>query len=53
MTFKPGDLVKLKSGGPQMTVSHVSGENRACHCVWFVDNQVVMHTFTQDSLQAG
>lgn len=32
--FKPGDLVRLKSGGPKMTVSHRTGENELC-CIWF------------------
>ena len=32
MHFKPGDLVRLKSGGPQMTIEEV--EDRAL-CSWF------------------
>ena len=39
MEFKPGDLVRLKSGGPLMTVEQV-GERamtggEAVWCVWF------------------
>jgi len=31
--FNPGDLVKLSSGGPVMTVSKVT--NGLASCVWF------------------
>ena len=31
--FNPGDLVKLSSGGPAMTVSKV--ENGVVKCIWF------------------
>ena len=34
MNFSIGDLVQLKSGGPVMTISHVS-ESGHCTCVWF------------------
>lgn len=32
--FKAGDIVRLKSGGPKMTVKLVSTESTA-HCFWF------------------
>lgn len=35
--FKPGDIVKLKSGSPKMTVDSVYGNTITC--VWF-DNTV-------------
>lgn len=31
----PGETVKLKSGGPLMTISHVDRENDLFHCEWF------------------
>ncbi len=31
--FKEGDVVKLKSGGPEMTVSEVKGDK--LYCKWF------------------
>lgn len=33
-TFKPGDIVRLKSGGPVMTVLHTDG--RSASVGWFV-----------------
>lgn len=32
--FKVGDVVRLKSGGPKMTVSHIKDGN--VWCTWFV-----------------
>lgn len=32
-SFKPGDVVRLKSGGPSMTIEQVS--NKAIRCAWF------------------
>lgn len=33
MSFSKGDVVKLKSGGPEMTVVEVDDEE--CFCRWF------------------
>ena len=33
MTFKVGDVVVLKSGGPRMTVEEIEGQE--VQCVWF------------------
>jgi uncharacterized protein YodC (DUF2158 family) len=36
--LKPGDVVKLKSGGPLMTVKKREGDGRVW-CEWFDGNQ--------------
>lgn len=35
MTFKTGDLVKLKSGGPTLTVNSVSSDGTSVQAVWY------------------
>jgi uncharacterized protein YodC (DUF2158 family) len=37
--FKKGDVVRLKSGGPWMTI--VSVEGNTAECQWFDEKQVV------------
>ncbi len=37
MNFQPGDIVKVKSGGPDMTVS--STKDGDVWCTWFVVGQ--------------
>lgn len=43
-TLKSGDVVKLKSGGPKMTVTDVGHDEIAGQtlvwCVWFDDKQI-------------
>jgi len=50
--FKPGDVVRLKSGGPLMTVVKVDAEH--CYCHWFprADADVRSHTFLAVTLRA-
>lgn len=46
--FKPGDVVKLKSGGPIMTIQSVN-ENSA-YCVWFDGTKIKERDFVLDVL---
>jgi uncharacterized protein YodC (DUF2158 family) len=51
--FKPGDTVRLKSGGPLMTVEEYgdySGK-RKCRCKWFGEKNKLEHgTFADAEL---
>ena len=38
MKFKKGDVVLLKSGGPDMTVEEVYPHLETVYCRWFVRN---------------
>ena len=46
--FKTGDIVKLKSGGPVMTVESYGGEIAGCS--WFDGKSHRTETFRADSL---
>jgi uncharacterized protein YodC (DUF2158 family) len=48
-TFKAGDVVVLKSGGPKMTIEYV-GTDRA-DCRWFVGEEVKQGTFHLEALK--
>ena len=52
-TFRPGDVVRLKSGGPRMTVESVNdfyGETRV-HCSWFEKTKKLSDTFAPTALE--
>ena len=51
MEIKLGDLVQLKSGGPQMVVD--SDEGKHVKCKWFVgrDSRMCCEHFNKNSLQ--
>jgi uncharacterized protein YodC (DUF2158 family) len=53
-TFKIGDIVQLKSGGPEMTVETAPdiGQNYYC-CQWFAGKKLESGVFPSDSLQAA
>ncbi|EID0030069.1 DUF2158 domain-containing protein [Vibrio alginolyticus] len=40
MSFNEGDVVKLKSGGPDMTIVEIDSEG--CFCQWFDDKGQMM-----------
>lgn len=60
--FSTGDVVRLKSGGPTMTVKgyhkkmdikkgmHVESETEVI-CTWFENNQLNQNIFDEDQLQ--
>ena len=51
--LKPGHVVRLKSGGPAMTVASVKAENCECFCMWFVDGSPRSSVFPCDTLDRG
>ena len=56
MSFKKGDVVQLKSGGPGMTVTGIVGEDKeatfsAAVQPGFVDGDVTVEYFIKDKLE--
>lgn len=47
--FKVGDVVKLKSSGPKMTVTNISSDNEVS-CIWFDVNERKNGCFPLDTL---
>ena len=47
-TFEIGDVVRLKSGGPQMCI--VTTGSRGCQCEWFDGSDVKKHDFIFETL---
>ena len=45
--FKIGDVLRLKSGGPRMTVGEMDTDG-TCRCEWFDKN----HAFNHDIFKA-
>lgn len=48
--FRIGDIVHLKSGGPEMTISHMLPSGRV-FCVWFEGTEKRQDTFPPEALQ--
>ena len=46
--FKPGDVVQMKSGGPQMTVELITEDK--VHCSWFDKNTLCEKDFNEKLL---
>ena len=50
--FKPGDVVRLKSGGPTMTVEWIDTEYGVrVSCSWFVKETVQNRSFAPEALE--
>jgi len=49
--FGLGDTVRLRSGGPVMTINE-KAQAGGLVCVWFADEDVKHHTFRAEALQA-
>ena len=47
---KPGDLVRLASGGPTMTVNRRVIAGGPLECVWFVGEELKWGEFADESL---
>ncbi|MBR2572866.1 MAG: DUF2158 domain-containing protein [Loktanella sp.] len=54
-TFKPGDIVQLKSGGPAMTIASLStnmnGGFSGYQCEWFKGASKERAHFTEETLK--
>ncbi|MGY3943731.1 YodC family protein [Aeromonas tecta] len=49
LKFSIGDVVRLKSGGPLMTITETFTNGKCC-CTWFKELQDVSSIFVQESL---
>ena len=47
--IKQGDVVKLKSGGPEMTVNFIFTDDQ-CQCAWFQADVMITGKFSPDAL---
>jgi len=52
ISFAVGDIVKLKSGGPEMTVRAIPTElTKSYTCQWFAGKKLEQGSFPGDSLE--
>lgn len=54
LDFKKGDIVRLKSGGPEMTIEKIGQYNTSqekAQCTWFDDKELKSHIFVLESLE--
>lgn len=49
MVFQPGDVVKLRSGGPLMTIKFIDGGE--AYCEWFDNKDVKGSMFALPQLE--
>ncbi len=55
MQFQAGDVVRLKSGGPKMTIEQIGeqyeGDATKAWCQWFENNKLTTGVFPITSLE--
>jgi uncharacterized protein YodC (DUF2158 family) len=54
MKFKQGDVVKLKSGGPAMTIDEEydsAGGRKLIRCLYFLDNKLAQVKVAENLLE--
>jgi uncharacterized protein YodC (DUF2158 family) len=51
--FNLGDTVRLRSGGPVMTINEKAQGGAGLVCVWFDGNDVKHHSFRPEALEAA
>jgi len=50
--FKVGDVVQLKSGGPNITINSFFDDNQKCvNCIWFVNGEVKEERFLTETIK--
>ena len=49
--FQRGDVVRLKSGGPPMTVSTIVKSEGRVTTQWFAERTYMTHDFNEESLE--
>jgi uncharacterized protein YodC (DUF2158 family) len=49
--FNVGDIVKLKSGGPDMTVQNIGAGGNGYRCQWFAGKKLEDGFFSTESLE--
>jgi uncharacterized protein YodC (DUF2158 family) len=49
--LKIGDIVRLKSGGPIMTLNNIFGDGGTVECLWFVTAELKSGRFSHDALE--
>jgi uncharacterized protein YodC (DUF2158 family) len=51
VVFETGQIVTLKSGGPQMTVQTSSAKDGYSHCQWFAGKKLEQGRFPAESMK--
>ncbi|RDI14581.1 YodC family protein [Flavobacterium sp. AG291] len=51
MSFKIGDVVRLKSGSPRMSVSEINSGNSYVKVEWYEDGKINAYAFHADQLK--